>query len=73
MKVEIRNITEDNVNDALNVCTPERTMSNPFYRQGLEVRKEWLLGLIRTVGSCCKALFHDETELFYTGFQVPSP
>jgi len=60
MKVEIRNITEDNVGDALIVCTPEKMMPNQFYRQGLKVRKEWLLGLIHTVGSCCKIAYVNE-------------
>jgi GNAT superfamily N-acetyltransferase len=57
MKVEVRDITEDNVNDALDVCTPEKMLSNPSYRQGLKVRKEWLLSLIRTVGCCCKIAY----------------
>lgn len=59
MEVEMRNITEDNVDDALIVCTPEKMMPNPFYRQGLKVRREWLLGLTRTTGSCCKLAYKD--------------
>ena len=57
MEVEVRSIAENNVDDALIVCTPEKMMLNPFYRQGLKVRREWLLGLIRTVGHCCKIAY----------------
>ena len=60
MKVEIRDITENNVDDALNVCTPERMLPNPFYRQGLKVRREWLLNLIHTVGCCCKIAYANQ-------------
>lgn len=60
MKVEVRSITENNVNDALFVCTPEKIMPNPFYRQGLKVRTEWLLNLLRTVGCCCKIAYVNE-------------
>lgn len=48
---------KNNVDDALIVCTPEKMMPNPFYRQGLTVRKEWLLNLLCIVGSCCKIAY----------------
>jgi GNAT superfamily N-acetyltransferase len=59
MMVEIRNLTESNVDDALVVCTPERLTPswNPFYRQGLRVRRKWLLNLLDSVGSCCKIAY----------------
>jgi GNAT superfamily N-acetyltransferase len=60
MEVEIRDMTENNVNDALSVCTPEKMMPILSYRQGLEVRREWLLGLLRTIGTCCKIAYINE-------------
>jgi GNAT superfamily N-acetyltransferase len=62
MNVEIRNLTANNVDDALIVCTPEKLTPswNPFYSQGLKVRKEWLLSLLDKVGSCCKIAYVDK-------------
>jgi len=65
MNLEIRNLTTNNVDDALDVCTPEKLVPgwNPFYSQGLKVRREWLLGLLDTVGSCCKIAYVDENPV----------
>jgi len=32
-------------------------MSDPWFREGLDVRREWLLHLYRTVGPCCKIAY----------------
>lgn len=42
MEVEVLNIAESNVDDALIVYTPEKVMPNSFYRQGLKARRERL-------------------------------
>jgi len=57
MNVEICNITEDSVDDALAVCTSDKWRDEPSYRRGLNIRREWLLQLYRTVGPCCKIAY----------------
>ena len=57
MDVEICDLTEINVDDALAVCTSDKWRDVPSYRRGLKVRREWLLRLYRTVGTCCKIAY----------------
>lgn len=60
MNVKICSLSENNVNDALAVCTPENLRDMPSYREGLKVRREWLLQLYRTVGPCCKIAYLED-------------
>lgn len=57
MNVEIYDLSESNVDEALAVCTSEKWRDEPSYRKGLEVRREWLLQLYKTVRSCCKIAY----------------
>jgi GNAT superfamily N-acetyltransferase len=57
MRIEIRGLSEDNVDDALSVCASDKLQAVPSYKEGLNVRREWLLQLYRTVGPCCKIAY----------------
>jgi GNAT superfamily N-acetyltransferase/glutaredoxin len=57
LEVDFRNLSEDNVDDALLACTPEEMMSDLSFKEGLKVRGEWLLHRFRTVGPCCKIAY----------------
>jgi len=57
LEVDFRNLSEDNLDDALTACTPEEMMSDSFFIEGLKVRREWLLHRYRTVGPCCKIAY----------------
>jgi len=57
LKVDFRSLSEENVDDALTACTPEEMLRDSFFREGLDVRRRWLLHLIRTVGPCCKVAY----------------
>jgi len=63
MSVEICGLSEDNVDDALAVCTPEKMRDIPSYNEGLKVRREWLLQLYRTVGPCCKITYTENVPV----------
>jgi GNAT superfamily N-acetyltransferase len=63
MNVKIYSLSESNVDDALAVCTPEKLRDIPSYREGLKVRREWLLGLYRTVGPCCKIAYLEDVPV----------
>jgi len=57
LEVDFRDLSEDNVDDALSACSPEDKMSDPFFKRGMDVRREWMLQLYRTVGPCCKIAY----------------
>lgn len=57
MEVVLRSLSEDNIDDALLACTPENMLCDPYCRKGLDVRKEWMLRLHKTVGPCCKIAY----------------
>jgi len=57
VSVEIRTLSESNIDDVLAVCTPEKLRDIRSYREGLKVRRGWLFQLYRTVGPCCKIAY----------------
>ena len=57
MKVEIVDLCEDNINDALLVCTSPKLRDDENVKLGLEIRKNWLLDLCRKIGSCAKIAY----------------
>lgn len=57
MRVDFRNLSEDNVDDAIVACSSTEMMADPSFRRGMSIRKEWLLQRYRTVGSCCKIAY----------------
>jgi GNAT superfamily N-acetyltransferase len=57
LRIEIHDLSEENMDDALLACTPERIKEHPLYRQGTEIRRKWLLNTYRTVGPCVKIAY----------------
>lgn len=57
MKIEIVNLCEKNVDDALLVCTSPKLRDDENVKIGLEIRKNWLLDLCRKLGSCAKIAY----------------
>lgn len=58
MSIRIVDLNEDNVEDALNVCTDDPSrLDDKNFLAGLEVRKRWLLNTCRKIGSCAKIAY----------------
>ena len=57
MKIELVDFCEDNVDDALLVCTSPKLRDDKNVKIGLEIRKNWLLDLCRKIGSCAKIAY----------------
>jgi GNAT superfamily N-acetyltransferase len=55
--VNIVDLDEKNVDDALSVCTFPSVKNQASYRKGCEIRKKWLLNFYRTVGPCAKIAY----------------
>lgn len=57
MKIEIVDLCEENVGDALLVCTSPKLKDDENVKIGLGIRKNWLLDLYREVGPCAKIAY----------------
>jgi len=57
LQTEIRNLCRENVEDAILACTPEGMKDDTLYKQGMEVRRKWLLHTYQTVGPCAKIAY----------------
>jgi GNAT superfamily N-acetyltransferase len=57
LTIRVANINEENVEDALNVCTNPARLSDTSLLEGLEIRRKWLLGIYREMGSCAKIAY----------------
>jgi GNAT superfamily N-acetyltransferase len=55
--INVVDLDEKNVDDALNVCTFPSVRNESNYRKGCEIRKRWLMNLYRTVGPCAKIAY----------------
>jgi len=55
LRVEIFDLCPENVDEILRVCPPKT--SNENVKIGLEIRKDWLLDLYRTIGPCAKITY----------------
>jgi GNAT superfamily N-acetyltransferase len=57
MSMRIADLDEENLDDALNVCTPPKVREDKDIQIGCEIRKNWLLGLYRSIGPCAKIAY----------------
>ncbi len=60
--LEIRYVSEDNIDDLLNVCSGGRLFApadDPTLMQGREIRKQWLLHMRENYGNCAKVAYLD--------------
>jgi GNAT superfamily N-acetyltransferase len=50
-------LNEENVDDALNVCTEPGMIGDENFQSGLEIRRKWLLNTFLEIGSCAKIAY----------------
>lgn len=55
--INVVDLDEKNVDDALGVCAFPSVRNESSYRKGWEIRKKWLMSLYRTVGPCAKIAY----------------
>ena len=55
--MRIVDLDEDNVDDALNVCTPPEVRNEKNIKIGCKIRKNWLMDLYRSTGPCAKIAY----------------
>jgi GNAT superfamily N-acetyltransferase len=57
LEIRIVDLDEENVDDALNVCTDPSRLSDKNFLAGLDIRRRWLLRTHREMGSCAKIAY----------------
>jgi thiol-disulfide isomerase/thioredoxin len=55
--IRIENLQESNIDDLIYVCSSKR-LSDPVYRQGVELKKNWLRKMLTGYGSCAKIAYY---------------
>jgi len=67
--LRIENISEENFEDVFKVCSGVSMPSDPILEKGRELKRQWLLDMLKRYGSCTKIAYLDEKPvaqmLFY--------
>lgn len=59
MNLKIVDLNEDNIDDLIYVCS-YKWLSDPKHQKGIELKKKWLLKMIREFGVCAKIAYLDD-------------
>jgi hypothetical protein len=55
-EITVRDVTEANIEDVFRVCSHSK-LDDPLQREGIEIRRHWIRGMLRTYGSCIKIAY----------------
>ena len=76
--LRIKNVSEENLEDGISICSGNRSFalaSNPIVEKGREIKRQWLLNMLRLYGPCMKIAYLDEKPvgqiLFYPEEALP--
>jgi GNAT superfamily N-acetyltransferase len=58
-KIRIENLSESNIEDLIHVCSSKR-LSDPAHVKGVEIKKRWLLDMLKRFGSVAKIAYLDD-------------
>jgi hypothetical protein len=56
--INVREVTESNIDDAFSVCSHNK-LDDSLQRQGIELRRRWILNMLNEFGSCVKVAYLD--------------
>jgi GNAT superfamily N-acetyltransferase len=72
--VMVRDVTEENLDDAFRVCSNGR-LGDPLQMQGIKLRQQWIRRMLAATGPCVKVAYLDGRPvvqlLFYPETSVP--
>ena len=58
-KIRIENLQKSNIDNLIHVCSSRR-LSDPVHQQGVKLKKQWLLEMLRKYGSCAKIAYYED-------------
>jgi hypothetical protein len=56
--ITVRDVTESNIDDAFRVCSHDK-LDDPLQRQGIELRRRWIIDMLNEYGPCVKIAYLD--------------
>jgi GNAT superfamily N-acetyltransferase len=56
--IVVRDVDEDNIEDVFRVCSHNR-LDDPLQRQGMEIKRRWMLRMLEEHGTCTKVAYID--------------
>jgi GNAT superfamily N-acetyltransferase len=56
--INVREVTESNIDDAFSICSHNK-LDDSLQRQGIELRRRWILETLKEYGSCVKVAYLD--------------
>lgn len=72
--ISVGEVTESNIDDAFSVCSHNK-LDDSLQRQGIELRRRWILEMLNELGSCVKVAYLDGKPtaqlLFYPEMVAP--
>ena len=72
--VSVRDVTEENLDDAFRVCSSGR-LGDALQMQGIQLRRRWIMMMFAATGPCVKVAYLDDRPiaqiLFYPEISVP--
>jgi hypothetical protein len=76
--LKIKDVSEENLDDVLNVCSGSRSfvqVDNPIVEMGRELKRQWFHHMLKKLESCAKVGYLDEKPvaqaLFYPEEAIP--
>jgi predicted GNAT family acetyltransferase len=60
--IRIEDLQESNIDDLINVCSSKR-VNDPLHQKGMNLKRQWLLKMLRQHGSCAKIGYLNERPI----------
>ncbi len=65
--VRVRDVSEANIEDVFRVCSYSK-LNDPLQREGMELRRQWIRGMIEEYGTCIKIAYLGEKPVAHLMF-----
>jgi|Deesub1362B_J571_1020462.scaffolds.fasta_scaffold00159_8 GNAT superfamily N-acetyltransferase len=61
--ISVREVTHENVDDLCRICVPPEKVTDPVFVTGVELKKEWAIGMLERWGTCAKLAYRGSTPV----------
>ena len=61
--ISVREVTNENVDDLCRICVPPEKRTDHIFMTGIELKREWALGMLERWGTCAKLAYRGSTPV----------
>ena len=61
--ISVREVTNENVDELCRICVPPEKRTDPIFMTGMELKREWALGMLERWGTCAKLAYRGSTPV----------